>query len=129
MATPHWRMVIAVVIAALAIPVTVLALVDPLEGGIALLVCAAMVGIARLLGRVPLPKLAWIPWLCAVAVGSVALVAAVLPYWGEIDRPRGRDALTPTLVVLLVVYEGAVLLTLAGAVQYLIRLVRRLRLD
>lgn len=123
----HARRIVAAILAGLTMPVVVLGLIDPVEGGVALLLAAVLGGIAWLVGRVPLPRLAWIPWMCAVGIGVLALVAVSIPYWGQEHRPRGGEGLTPALVVVLVAYELAVGVTIAGSVQYFIRVVRSVR--
>lgn len=52
--------IIAIVLAVAALPLVVLGLIDPLEGGIALLGAIALGLVAWLLSVVPVPKLAWI---------------------------------------------------------------------
>jgi hypothetical protein len=121
------RKVIAVVLAVLAMPILLLGLIDPLEGGIALLGAIALAIVVRLLSRVRIPKLAWISMLATVAVGVITIVIAITAV-----PPAGRSGqvmspISGATILLLWVYRVGVVVTLVGAVIYLVRLFRSLR--
>ena len=118
------RRIIAVVVAVAALPLVVLGLIDPLEGGIALLGAIALGLIACLLSRVPVPALAWIAAAVTVVIGAVTLAIAISGIPG--DAPPVSDAVAPPLhgrlVVLNWLWRVGVLVTLTGAILYLVRL-------
>ncbi|TXN31895.1 hypothetical protein [Lacisediminihabitans profunda] len=121
--TSRSRIIIALVLAAVAIPLLVLGLIDPLEGGLAL-VGVVVLGVAvRLLSKVRVPRLAWISIIATVAVGALTIVLAVTA------RPQpavGGTVASPVsgvILGLLWVYRLGVLSTLAGGVLYIVRLV------
>lgn len=106
----------------------VVGLIDPLEGGLALLGAIALLIVVRLLSRVvAIPKLAWIPVAIAAALGVTVMSLAVFatpaaPVDGAVADPLAGGALA-----LLWVYRVAVLIAVAGAVQYLVGLARAVR--
>ena len=120
------RRIIAVALAVLALPLLVLGLVDPLEGGIALLAAIAIGVVAWALSRVRPPALLWISLLATVAVGALTLGLAV------IENPPGSEggsAANPIfpLIALLWAWRAGVLVVVAGAILYLARLFRSLQ--
>lgn len=123
------RRIIAIVVAVAALPLVVLGLIDPLEGGIALLGAIALGLIARLLSRVPVPALAWIAAAATVAVGAttIAIAIAGMPSDAQPAAEAVTSPLRGLLVVLNWVWRVGVLATLAGVVLYLVRLFRSLR--
>lgn len=120
------RRIIGAVIACVMVLVLVPGLIDPLEGGIALLLGGILAGFAWILGRTPLPRLGWISWLAAVGVGVLAIAIAVLTDPGT-RAQEGLAGLPPILLLLLAGYEAAVLLTIAGGVRYAIACIQRAR--
>jgi len=119
------RHIAAGVVAAMALPVLALGLIDPLEGGMALLVAGALVLGTWLISRVPVPRLEWIAWLVAIVVGVLTIALAVtLPEESRSTGEGGLLSLSPWLIAGLVSYETAVLATIAGGVQYVVRLIR-----
>lgn len=114
----HRNLVIATVLSVVTLPVLALGLIDPLEGGLAMLVAGAMILATWLVARVPVPALEWTAWTTAIVTGGLA----ILGVWRTYPLP------VPTWVwVLVVAYEIAVALTLAGAGIHVARHVRRLR--
>jgi hypothetical protein len=121
------RLVSAIVVLAIAVLLLVLALIDPLEGGIALLVGIVLLVVVLSLSRVAVPKLLWISVALAVALGATILSLVIFatpaaPVDGAVANP-----LNGSVIGLLWVYRVAVLCAVAGAVQYLVRLVRTAR--
>jgi hypothetical protein len=53
------RLVVSLILGIIALPVIFVGLIDPLEGGLALLVAVGLGVAVRLLSGVPLPRLAW----------------------------------------------------------------------
>ena len=123
------RRIIAIVVAVAALPLVVLGLIDPLEGGIALLGAITLGLIARLLSRVPVPALAWIAAAATVAIGAITIAIAISGIPSD-TQPVPYPVAPPLhglLVVLNWIWRVGVLVTLAGAVLYLVRLFRSLR--
>jgi hypothetical protein len=121
------RQIIAIVLAVIALPVLFLGLIDPLEGGIALLVGVALVVAVRLISGVAVPKITWIPMSVAIAVGLLILSIVIFANPGS---PGGGDVPNPingAVIALLWAYRAIVLVALAGAVVYVVRLIRGLR--
>ena len=115
----HTRQVIGLVLSVLTVPVLLLGLIDPIEGGIAMLVAGALIVVTWAVSRVRVPRLEWIAWLTAVASGASALVAVPM-YWPSTPYPFW-------VWLLVGLYEIAVAVTVAGGVVYVVRHVRRVR--
>lgn len=122
----HARRIIGAAIACVMVLVLVPGLIDPLEGGVALLLGGILAALAWLLGRTPLPRLGWISWSVAVGVGILAVAIATLTDPGT-RAQEGLTGLPPILILLLAGYEAAVLLTIAGGVRYAIACIQRAR--
>ncbi|MDR7233964.1 hypothetical protein [Agrococcus sp. BE272] len=121
------RRIVAVVLGVLALPLLVLGLIDPLEGGLALLAAVALLALARVLSGEPVPRLLWIPIVVALALGVLLLAAlALVPPPAEVDgsvgNPLGGGAAAGVWV-----YRAAVLVAIAGGVVYAVRIVRAAR--
>jgi hypothetical protein len=122
------RHVSAIILSIVALPFIVLGLIDPLEGGIALLVAVGIGVVARVLSRVPFSRLTWIPMVTSIGIGVLVLVLAIVPSL-FIER-TGEVAANPVnagVIALLWAYRVSVLVTLVGAVMYVVRLVRTAR--
>ena len=113
------RQISGLVLGILTVPVLVLGLLDPIEGGMALLAGGVLLVVVYLVSRVPVPRLVWIPWLSAVAFGAASLIA-VAQYWPSVPYPWWVWAL-------VVGYEVAAAITAAGGIVYVVRIARRLR--
>lgn len=123
------RRIIAIVVAFAALPLVVLGLIDPLEGGIALLAAIGLGVVAWVLSRVPVPKLAWIAAAATLVVGAVTLAIAMANIPAD-PQPGPDTVMGPmrgALVALNWVWRAGVLVTLAGAVLYVVRLFQSLR--
>ncbi|WP_136709061.1 hypothetical protein [Agromyces sp. H66] len=120
------RRIIAIVLAFITLPFLVFGLIDPLEGGIALLAAIALGVVVWALARVPLPKLLWIPLIVTAAIGALTLGIAML----NLEEATGDGTATNpilSVVALVWVWRVGVLVVLAGAVLYIVRLFRSLR--
>lgn len=120
------RRIIAIVLAFITLPLLVFGLIDPLEGGIALLAAIALGVVVWALARVPLPRLLWISLIVTVALGALTLGLAML----NIEEATGDGTATnPVLpvIALLWAWRVGVLVVLAGAVLYIVRLFQSLR--
>jgi hypothetical protein len=120
------RRVIAIVLAFVALPLVLFGLIDPLEGGISLLVAIVLGIVIWALARVPIPKLLWISLIATVALGALTLGLAIL----NLEEATGTGTATnPVLPVVAFVWlwRIGVLVVLAGAVLYIVRMFQSLR--
>ena len=118
------RRVAAAVLAVPMVLALMLGLLDPLEGGMALLVGLALAAVVWALSRAPVPRWAWIAALAAVAFGAASLAWAGTTE-GDDGHRSGVSAVV--LGVLVVGYELAALGTLVGGVVFAVRVVREAR--
>jgi len=125
------RRIIGLVLAVVALPLLFLGLIDPLEGGIALVIGAGLGLVAWLVSRVPVPRFTWISLSATVAIGVLTLIAAVVlrdPV--SIDSATGEATATnpfataPIAVILLWTYRVAALVAVAGGIYYVVRISR-----
>jgi hypothetical protein len=121
------RLWIALVLAVVALPLLVLGLIDPLEGGIALLAAVVVGAGVWLVSKIPPPRLAWIALLATVVSGGIVLGIAIAASQPGADT--GSSELSPIepWLWLLWVYRLGVLVTVAGWIQWIVRLVRAIR--
>ncbi len=125
------RRIIGLILAVVALPLVFFGLIDPLEGGIAL-VAGALLGLgAWLVSRVPVPKFTWISLAVSGGLGILTLLAAVVlrdPV--SVDSATGEATATnplatvPIAVILLWLYRLSVLVTLAGGIYYVVKIAR-----
>lgn len=121
----HTRHIVGLILTILTIPFLLLGLIDPMEGGLAMLVAGLLVLATWLVSRITVPRLEWIAWAATAVVGAAAVTVGTLLWQAGVTGP-GRPI--PWWVwVLIGAYEAGVLTTLAGGVQYLVRHVRVLR--
>ena len=121
------RRIVAIVLAFVALPVLVFGLIDPLEGGIALLVGVALGVAVWALSRVPLPRLRWISLTATVALGAITLGLALVLSPQESGPGAGGNPIAGGLIGLLWLWRAGVVVVLAGAIVYLVRLFKSLR--
>ena len=126
------RLIASLILGIITLPVLFLGLIDPLEGGIALLVALGLGVLVRLLPGVPVPRLAWIAMLVTAGVGILALVLAIAGMPTEAEQVVGPDAtagnpLGGGLRILVWIYRLGVLFVLAGGVVYVVRIAGALR--
>lgn len=122
------RLQVAVVLSIIGLVLTVVALIDPLEGGLALLIAIGLAVGARALSRMPIPRLELIGLIAAVGVAVVTIAILLLSAPGAGADEPGQAA-NPLIggAALNWVYRLTVAVAIAGAAQYTVRLVRRLR--
>lgn len=99
-----------------ALPLVFLGLIDPLEGGIALLLALATLTMAFLLAGYRPRKLLWLPFVLAITVGIVTLLFAMF----GLNRVDNQPPMIP-LIALLWLYRALVVVTLVGLVLEVIR--------
>lgn len=119
------RVIIAAVIAYLAVLILLPGLIDPVEGSVPLLLAGLLMLVGWLIGRVAVPRLAWIAWIVAFVSGAGTLAIVIL--WRDLAEGttgEGMFALHPAILIPLIVYEVGVLVTIAGAVWNAVRLTR-----
>lgn len=121
------RRIIAIVLAFLTLPLLVFGLIDPLEGGIVLLGAIVLGVVVWALARVPLPKLLWIPLIATVALGALTLGLAFVLSPQESGPGAGGNPIAGGLIGLLWLWRAGVVVVLAGAILYLVRLFKSLR--
>jgi hypothetical protein len=106
------KAVIARILLFLALPVVFVGLVDPLEGGIALLIAGLIYTAAfLLLGKRPKKSL-WVSYLTAIALGAIVLGFAMFIYFTQGEQ----ETLSRFVVGGNWFYRVAVLATLAGGI-------------
>ena len=121
------RRVSAIVVLLVAGLLLVVGLIDPLEGGLALLGAVALLIAVRVLSQTAVPKLAWIPVPVALALGATILSLVIFARPPEPVDGAVANPLNSGVIGLLWVYRVAVLVAVAGAIQYLVRLIRAVR--
>lgn len=121
------RQITAIVFAVIAVPVMFFGLIDPLEGGIALLVAVTLVVAVRLLSGMPVPKVTWIPMSAAIALGVLILSIVIFANPGSAGGGDVPNPMNGAVIGLLWAYRAIVLVALAGVVVYVVRLIRVLR--
>ena len=125
--TGNARSFVAIAVLVGATLLLVLGLIDPLEGGLALLGATVLLILVRLLSKVTVPKLVWIPVTLALALGATILSLVIFavpptPVDGAVANP-----LNGGVIGMLWVYRVVVLVAVVGAVQYFVRLFRARR--
>ena len=126
------RLIASLILGIVTLPVLIVGLFDPLEGGIALLIALGLGVGVRLLSAVPLPRLTWISMLATIGVGILALVLAFVQMPSDAVQEVGPEATAPNPLsagvrLLVWVYRLGVLVVLVGGVVYLVRIGRALR--
>ena len=113
------RKIIARALLIASLPLVFLGLIDPLEGGIALLLSLLTLSAAFLAAGYWPKKALWVPFVLAIAVGAIALLVAIF----GIDRVDNEPPMFP-LMALLWLYRVMVVVTLVGLVREVIRAFR-----
>lgn len=115
------RSVIGKVLLVLALPLVLLGLIDPLEGGIALVAALVVYAVGfSLLHRRP-PRYLWIPMVVSLVIGALTLGYAV----STLEFTTGPSRLDRAVVVGLWAYRLSVLATLVGGVIAALSAIRR----
>lgn len=125
------RRILGLVLAIVGLPLVFLGMIDPLEGGVAL-VLGALLGLgAWLVSRVPVPKFTWISFAVSIGLGILTLLAAIfLRDPVSVDSVTGEATATnplatvPIAIALLWAYRLSVLVTLAGGIYYVAKIAR-----
>lgn len=106
------KVIAARVLLFLALPFVFVGLVDPLEGGISLLIAGGIYAIAFwLLGRRP-KRLLWVSYVVSIVLGAIVLGYAMFIYFTQGDQ----ETLDRFVVGGNWFYRVAVLATLAGGI-------------
>jgi hypothetical protein len=92
-------------------PLIFVGLVDPLEGGIALLLAGVVYFFAFQLAGYGPGRYLWVPYALSIAIGAITLVYAM----ASPSRVDGQELAVPISVGVWV-YRLAVLATLSGAI-------------
>ena len=106
------KLIIARVLFFLALPFVFIGLVDPLEGGISLLIAGLIYLVAFLLIKKKPKKSLWVSYLTAIIVGAIVLGFAMFIYFTQGDQ----DTLSRFVVGGNWFYRVAVLATMAGGI-------------
>ncbi|WP_127476562.1 hypothetical protein [Microbacterium sulfonylureivorans] len=120
------RRVIAIVVAFLTLPFLLFGLIDPLEGGLSLLVAVGLGVAVWAVARVPVPRLLWISLIATVALGGLTLALAMITLEEATGTGTATNPILP-VVGLVWLWRIGVLVVLAGALVYIVRLFRSLR--
>ena len=122
------RQVIGLALVIAALPLVFIGLIDPLEGGIALVAGLLLGLVAWLVSRVPVPRFTWISLAATLAFGALTLVLALtLP-----PVEMGPDTVGNPVVgrwylaAMNWVWRSGVLVTFAGGIWYVVRIVQSL---
>ena len=111
------RRLIARVLLVVSLPIVFLGLIDPLEGGIALLISVATLSLAFLAAGYWPRKTLWVSFLLAIVVGAIALLVAI---FGP-SRVDNAPLMFP-LIALIWLYRALVVAALVGLVMEVIRI-------
>lgn len=126
------RLITSLILGIIALPVIFIGLIDPLEGGLALLLALGLGVAVRLLSGVPVPRLLWIAMVATLGVGVLVLALVIGGEASEAVQEVGPDVTAPNPLnagarILLWVYRIGVLVALVGAIVYLVRIAQGLR--
>lgn len=103
------RSTIGKVLLVLVLPVVFLGLIDPLEGGLALIAATAIYAVAFVLLKAAPSKLLWIPFLATLVIGGATIIWAI---FGRDQQEFGP--IPPPVIVALWLYRAAVVMALLG---------------
>ena len=106
------RELIHKILLVVAIPFVFFGLIDPLEGGISLLLGLLVYVAAFLIGSKRPAKYLWVSYVSSLSIGALVLGYALFRYLSTGDS----GDFPIELVVGLVIYTGSVIITLAAAV-------------
>lgn len=100
-------------------PVLFFGLIDPLEGGLALLLATLIYAVAFWLRREKPSRSLWIPLVAALAIGTVVLAVAIF-----VSASGPGNSLHILLVAGNWIYRAAVIATLVGGLLTLVNAFR-----
>ncbi|MEY3733272.1 MAG: hypothetical protein RL347_631 [Actinomycetota bacterium] len=122
------RLVVALVLSIAAVPFVLLGLIDPLEGGLVLLLALVIGLTAWGLSGVRPPRITWLPFVITLGIAVVTLALALgHPASGGVETTA--DAVGIAIRFLVWVYRLSVVVTFIGAVVYVVRIAQALRTD
>lgn len=101
----------AKILLVLALPFVFLGLIDPLEGGLALIFATAIYAVAFFLLKAVPSRWLWVPFLLTLLIGGSAVLWAIFGRGTEQMGP-----LPPLVIFLLWAYRAAVIAALGGAI-------------
>lgn len=104
---------VSIILLGLNLPILFVGLIDPLEGGLALLLAGIVFGIALWVGKTKPPIYLWASYAAALLIGVLTIVAAL-----TIGRQNPNEALNPTVLIGLWVYRLAVAANLVAALVF-----------
>ncbi len=125
--TRRWT---ALTLAALTLPLMIMALIDPLEGALPFAAALILTLIVRIVSDVRIPRVELGGIMTATVVGVTAITLAAIasgavPDGGSVyGGVTAANPLDTTARVLVWIYRAAVIVAAVGAVQYLLRLVQ-----
>ena len=122
------RLAAAALLSWLALPLTMFGLIDPLEGGVALLAAVVVYGVISWLTQSRPPRLLWIPFASAIVIGIAAIVNAILqaPSQHLPSDSAGNPLRANNLAMLLMTaYRIADVLAIVGAAVFAWQSTRR----
>lgn len=117
------RRIIAFILMILVLPLLVLGLIDPLEGGIALIAAMVIYVVAFVLAGHRPPGMLWIPFVVAIVVGALTLWFAI----ANLEFTSTPEPLNLPVRIGIWVYRAAVALTLVGGIRVAWRMGTALR--
>ena len=126
------RLITSLILGIVTLPVIFVGLIDPLEGGLALLLALGLGVAVRLLSGVPVPRLLWIAMVATLGVGVLVLALVIGGEASEAVREVGPEVPAPNPLnlgarILLWVYRIGVLVVLIWAIVYVVRIAQALR--
>lgn len=115
------RLIIGKSLLVLALPLVFLGLIDPLEGGLALIAAFFVYALAFVLLRHKPSKFLWLSFLAAVIVGAAALALAI----SRLEFSNQPTGLPIPVVVLLWGYRVAVISTLIAGILTVVKIFKK----
>ena len=113
---------VSIILLGLNLPILVVGLIDPLEGGLALLLAGIVFGIALWVGKTKPPVYLWAGYAAALLIGVLTIVAAL-----TIGRQNPNEPMNPMVLIGLWVYRLAVAGTLVSTLIFWTGLIRKQR--
>lgn len=111
---------VSIILLGLNLPILFVGLIDPLEGGLALLLAGIVFGIALWVGKTKPPIYLWASYASALLIGVLTIVAAL-----TIGRQNPNEALNPTVLIGLWVYRLAVAANLVATLVFWLGQIRK----
>ncbi len=116
------REVVSIALLGLNLPIVFLGLIDPLEGGLALMLAGVVFAAALVIGKVKPPIYLWVSYAAALLIGILTIVAAL-----TIGREGPSEPMNPTVLIGMWVYRFAVVATLVSSLVFLVAQIRSRR--